>query len=77
MLILCSLLEKQEILYEDILKAGGGIDGKLTEQVLSRMSYLKACQQESARIAPVFFGTARTTQQNIVIRGYQELYPFV
>jgi len=62
--------DKQEILYQEILKVVGS-DGKMTEEALAEMRYLKACQQESARIAPVALGTARSAGQDMVLSGHQ------
>jgi len=62
--------DKQESLYQEILKHVGK-DGNMTEQTLAEMRYLKACLQESQRIAPVAQATARMTQVDMVLGGYQ------
>ena len=61
---------KQESLYQEILKHVGK-EGDLTEQSLAEMRYLKACLQESQRIAPVVNATLRRTQVDMVLGGYQ------
>eukprot|EP00088_Acartia_fossae_P027881 TRINITY_DN28634_c0_g1_i1.p1 TRINITY_DN28634_c0_g1~~TRINITY_DN28634_c0_g1_i1.p1 ORF type:complete len:285 (+),score=86.81 TRINITY_DN28634_c0_g1_i1:32-856(+) len=62
--------DKQEKLYEEIVRVVGA-DGKMTEEALTDMRYLKACQTESARIAPVAIGTARSAGKDVVLSGYQ------
>jgi len=62
--------DKQENLYQEIIKVIGK-DGKMTEEALAEMRYLKACQQESARMAPVVLGTVRNAGQDMVLSGYQ------
>jgi len=62
--------DKQEKLYEEIVKIIGK-DGKMTEEALAQMRYLKACQQESMRMTPVAIGTERAAGQDIVLSGYQ------
>ena len=53
--------EKQEKLYEEICTLIGPT-GKMNEKALSKMKYLKACQTESQRMCPAFFGTSRRLQ---------------
>jgi len=62
--------DKQEKLYQEILQVIGA-QGMMTEEALAEMRYLKACQQESARIAPIAIGTIRTAGQDMVLSGYQ------
>ena len=52
---------KQEKLSEEILKIIGK-DGKMTEESLSEMRYLKACQMESQRLVNVVPMNARQTK---------------
>merc|ERR1711936_6809 len=62
--------EKQETLYEEIVNTIGK-DGNMTAATLGKMKYLKACQQESQRMLPVAFGSARKTQEDMVLGGYE------
>ena len=60
---------QQEQLYQEIrtvLK-----DGKITESKLNQMKYLKACLQESMRLAPAVVGFSRTVPHHISLGGYQ------
>ena len=50
--------DKQEKLYREILE-NVGKEGNLTESSLAKMSYLKACFQESLRLLPTAIGTSR------------------
>jgi len=61
--------DKQEKLYQEILSVMGS-DGTMTESRLAEMKYLKACLQESQRILPIAFGTARKTQTDLILSGY-------
>ena len=89
--------EKQELLYQEICqvirsqtrRSGDlqviGPSGKMTEVALAKMSYLKACQTESQRMANASFATSRRLQvshltkahfiedfqEDAVIGGYQ------
>ena len=56
--------DKQEELYEEIVKVIGK-DGNMSEAALADMRYLKACQVESARLAPTAVGTLRYIYLNI------------
>ena len=60
--------EKQEILYQEILEAVG--TGRVTEDGLRRMKYLRASSQESHRLLPVASGLARKTEQDLVLSGH-------
>jgi len=62
--------EKQQKLYEEICTVIGPT-GKMNEKGLSKMKYLKACQTESQRMCPAFFGTSRRLQADTVIGGYE------
>jgi len=62
--------EKQEKLFEEICNVIGPA-GKVDEKALGKMRYLKACQTESQRMCPAFFGTSRRLQADTVIGGYQ------
>lgn len=61
--------DKQEKLYEEICQVVGP-NGEMTEAKLAEMRYLKACQQESQRIWPIANGTARKTQEDMILSGY-------
>ena len=50
--------EQQETLYEEILRHCG-LRGKMSEYRLMEMRYLKACIQESTRLAPIATYTTR------------------
>ncbi|XP_033754997.1 probable cytochrome P450 49a1 [Pecten maximus] len=46
-------------------------DGKITEDVIDRLSYLKACLKESLRLVfPICAGTARILDRDITLKGY-------
>ena len=62
--------DKQEKLYQEIVRVVGK-DGKMTEDRLAEMRFLKACQQESARMCPVALGSLRNPDKDIVLNGYQ------
>jgi len=61
--------EKQEKLYQEICETIGK-DGSLCAKSLSKMKYLKACQRESQRLLPVASGSARQTQVEMTLGGY-------
>jgi len=61
--------EKQEKLYQEICETIGK-DGSLCAKSLSKMKYLKACQKESQRLLPVASGSARQTQVEMTLGGY-------
>ena len=56
--------DKQEILNKEICEVVGATGGKMTEETLAQMRYLKACQTESMRLAYIAPFTARETQVN-------------
>ena len=59
--------DKQELLYQEICNIIGP-DGKMTEETLGKMKYMKACQSESQRMLPATFGSSRRTDTDIVIK---------
>ena len=58
--------DKQQKLYDEICTLIGPA-GKMNAKALSKMKYLKACQTESQRMCPAFFGTSRRLQ---VLRAF-------
>ena len=66
--------EKQEKLYEEICTVIGPT-GKMDEKALGKMRYLKACQTESQRMNPAFFGTSRRLQVLNLIQYYIQWNP--
>merc|ERR1719500_1778931 len=62
--------EKQEKLYQEICDTVGK-DGSVSARSLSKMKYLKACLKESQRMMPVTAGSARQTQVEMNLGGYE------
>ena len=63
--------QKQEILFQEIDNVIGSDDVKIDEAKLNELKYLKACLSESQRMLPVTVGTARISQVDMVLSGYQ------
>ena len=63
--------EKQDILYEEICNVVGVGSEEIDESKLNKMKYLKACLHESQRMLPITVGTARISQVDMVLSGYQ------
>ena len=60
----------QDRLHEETVK-NLPEDGKLTEQSLKRMSYVKACLKESFRVHfPLPNGTERRLEEDLVLQDY-------
>ena len=57
--------DKQELLNQEIISVLGK-DGSLSSSSLAKMRYLKACQQESARLLPITSGIIRKTQEGFL-----------
>ncbi|XP_021352733.1 probable cytochrome P450 12d1 distal, mitochondrial isoform X2 [Mizuhopecten yessoensis] len=63
--------DKQRKLYQELLDVIPK-DGKITEDVIKKLSYLKACVKESLRLVfPICAGTARILDLDIVLKGYK------
>ncbi|CAL1535878.1 unnamed protein product [Lymnaea stagnalis] len=63
--------DKQEILRKEILEVIGD-EGPLTDQALSKMTYLKACLKESFRLYyPTASGPSRVLPVDVVLSGYK------
>lgn len=61
--------EIQEILYQEISSILGE-HGDATAGSLAKLSYLKACAKESARLTPVFPSNRRVLEKDVVLSGY-------
>ena len=61
--------DKQEKLFQEISTVTGK-HGNMTQANLVKMKYLKACLQESQRLMPITFGTARVAQTDLILSGY-------
>ena len=61
--------DHQDILYKEITEIIQ--DGPITESMINKMKYLKACFQESIRLNPAIIGYSRTTHVDMVLEGYQ------
>merc|ERR1711892_546424 len=59
----------QETLYQEVLE-NIGTEGRVTEESLRNMRYLKACIKESMRISPIFASTGRRTTVDMELGGY-------
>lgn len=63
--------DKQEKLYEEIKKVAPNKDEPVTDEMLRRLPYLKACIKEGFRFFPIGVEVSRIPQKNMVIGGYQ------
>ncbi|XP_068083417.1 probable cytochrome P450 49a1 [Anabrus simplex] len=62
--------DKQEKLFQELKRVLPSKDEPLTSSKLEEMKYLRACIKESMRISPIVSGTARETQNELVIGNY-------
>ncbi|GAB0094258.1 Cytochrome P450 [Sergentomyia squamirostris] len=62
--------EKQEALRQEILTILPEKSSKLTVENMANMPYLRACIKETLRVQPVTFGNFRTTNEDVVLKGY-------
>ncbi|CAG0884942.1 unnamed protein product, partial [Darwinula stevensoni] len=62
--------EKQEKLYEEVKKVLPSKDMPITPKILNELSFVKACIKETLRLNPVFVGTLRVLDCDIVLSGY-------
>ena len=60
--------EQQEMLFKEVVREVG--EGRVTEAALRSMKYLRACHQESMRMAPAASGISRRTQADMGLGGY-------
>lgn len=63
--------DKQEILYQEIIKFLPSKENRINSQVFNELRYLKACIKESQRIMPVVGGMARLLENDTVLGGYK------
>lgn len=61
--------EIQEKIYQEVYHILGE-DGDVTSGSLAKLSYLKACYKESARLTPVFPATRRILEKDVILSGY-------
>lgn len=59
----------QENLYQELC-SNLGKDGNVTSGSLAKLSYLKACVKESARMTPVFAQNRRILDKDVVLSGF-------
>ncbi|XP_078342285.1 1,25-dihydroxyvitamin D(3) 24-hydroxylase, mitochondrial-like [Oculina patagonica] len=59
----------QEKLHQEMYSILGK-DGDVTAGSLAKLSYLKACGKESARMTPVFLANRRVLEKDVVLSGY-------
>jgi len=59
----------QEKLHQEIHGLLGK-DGEVSAGSLAKLSYLKACVKESARVKPVFLANRRVLDKDVVLSGY-------
>ncbi|XP_046582082.1 probable cytochrome P450 12a4, mitochondrial isoform X2 [Haliotis rubra] len=63
--------DKQQKLYEEIVKVIGHKGHELTAEHISNMPYFRACMKESFRLHfPVTFGSLRILPEDVVVDGY-------
>lgn len=63
--------EKQEKLYQELKKFMPQPDTKITADVQSNISYVKACIKETLRMYPVIIGNGRSLTSDAIISGYR------
>lgn len=62
--------EKQDKLYEELLKVLPAQNSPITSETLENLPFLKACIKEALRMYPVVLGNGRSLQSNATICGY-------
>ncbi|KAJ9595930.1 hypothetical protein L9F63_012877, partial [Diploptera punctata] len=62
--------DKQQILFEEIIKHLPNKNGRITSDTLNQLKYLKACIKESMRITPIAIGNIRQLVKDMVLGGY-------
>ncbi|XP_054706842.1 LOW QUALITY PROTEIN: uncharacterized protein LOC129216650 [Uloborus diversus] len=63
--------DKQELLYQEIMKTLPHKDQKMTPVAFSEFRYLKSCLKESQRLHPIAGGAARVLDHDVVMSGYK------
>jgi cytochrome P450 family 12 len=63
--------EKQQKLHEEIKNILPEKNSKLTAENMKNLPYLRAVIKESMRVLPVVAGTARKTQNEVVLAGHK------
>lgn len=61
----------QEKLYKEALELLPNPQGNVTDEILIKANYAKACLKESLRINPISVGIGRTLTQDIALSGYR------
>lgn len=62
--------DKQDKLYEELLKALPAHNSPITPETLENLPFLKACIKEALRMYPVVLGNGRSLQSDATICGY-------
>lgn len=63
--------EKQDILYQEVMKQMPKADTKLNPAIFESLKYAKACLKESMRIVPIIGRTSRVLASDLVLSGYR------
>jgi hypothetical protein len=63
--------DKQEKLRQEIRMFFPDKSTRITPDVLTKMSYMRACVKEAMRLSPLAVGVGRVTLQDTVIRNYR------
>ncbi|PNF42439.1 putative cytochrome P450 301a1, mitochondrial [Cryptotermes secundus] len=63
--------EKQQKLFQEILRYLPDKDQPVTSEILTELKYLKACIKESMRLSPLFVANQRETVKDMVLADYQ------
>ena len=62
--------DKQDKLYEELLKVLPVYNSPITPETLEHLPFLKACIKEALRMYPVVLGNGRSLQSDATICGY-------
>lgn len=63
--------DKQDRLYDEVMKLAPNRNEAITDDILQQASYLKACIKEGFRFFPIGPDVSRVPQKDIAIGGYQ------